>query len=329
MWPFCIVVPLKLLPQWIEETQWVASDIKIYKYYEDKKKQSVLNEIIIRENLNKDSALFNNYSDNVHFIVFTIYETLVSCHDVQAQHQWCIVHDQWNFKIAKQHKCDYDQMWLTSLNECFDTVILDKAHLVKNSIMKIQTVMLWLKMNFYLCLITTSLLTEMKDFAEFLRLIESVNTDELWSSAFLKAFDLNSDDDIDLYTLTSTHSARILCVILCAANQFVFADTVFSALAETKLQVIWQICIIHYTYIFWVSFNSSITIEEFLSHVKNTVIQTSFTSDKWCKYKKQTTDLTQRLVYTDTKIKRSQWSFEMLWKLMLICLWPDFQYIES
>ena len=184
---FFIIAPLKLLPQWIGKIQKIAPDIKIFKYHDDKKAQSVSEEFIIRNNLIKNHNMFNEDVDNTRSIIITTYETLISHHEVRAQQNWCVFWEHWNVNAAKQIKQEYDISWSGGLNNCFDTVVLNEAHLIKNSTTETLRAVQWIQSDFHLMLTATPLLAETKNFSDYLKLIESVNAEQLWSSENLRA----------------------------------------------------------------------------------------------------------------------------------------------
>ncbi|KAI9876566.1 MAG: hypothetical protein M1830_006198 [Pleopsidium flavum] len=211
--PFLVVVPVKLLDQWIEEIRKILPRVSIYKYYGDRRAKSIGGEIIIDKILTRKHSLFSGAPQNASAIIITTYGTLAYRHGVRAQYHWRVRHGQWNKTAAKKHEQDYDHVWPEGIAGQFDTVVLDEAHIIKNAGTDVHTAVRWLDAGFHLFLSATPLLAGARDFAGFLKLIEPSNSEELWSADSLNAMGLD-DEEVNSLHLEEYHPGNILCATI-------------------------------------------------------------------------------------------------------------------
>jgi len=176
----------------------------------DKRAKPIGREIIIDKNLTKNHSLFNGSPEDARVVIITTYGTLTHRHGVRAQYQWRCTHGRWNKEAAKKYSKDYDELWRSGIARCFDTIILDEAHFIKNIETDINTAVSWLEAPFHLFLSATLLLAGAKDFSGYLRFIEPANAAALWSAENLANWDL--DEEVNPFALEEDHPGSILCL---------------------------------------------------------------------------------------------------------------------
>ncbi|KAI9872234.1 MAG: hypothetical protein M1830_001879 [Pleopsidium flavum] len=234
--PSLIIVPVKLIDQWIDEIHRIVPEFTVYKYHGDRRAKPIGKEVIIGKVLKKNSFLFSGSPDNAQSLIITSYGTLAARHGVKAQFHWRTVSGQWNAVNATRKNKEYDNIWPSGLGQLFNTVVLDEAHSIKNEDTDINTAVSWLDSDFHLFLSATPLLAGSKDFGGFLKIIEPHDADQLWTPQNLSNLGLSKD--VNLYTLDEDHSGAILCVIMHAAREFVFKFGISPPVQGSRLRKI-------------------------------------------------------------------------------------------
>ena len=123
------------------------------------------------------------------------------------------------------------------MSNYFETIILNKVHLIQNLFAWSSVTIEWLNSDFHVCMFITSLFNVLENFKDFLSLLFS--NSKLWISVSLKKLDVNTT--INSFELQDNHLAAVLCYIIQAVKKFVYHDSVSSAVTEFWLKKIWMI----------------------------------------------------------------------------------------
>lgn len=179
-------------------------------------------------------------------------------------------------KKAKNDWRQYDEKWPGGLAKCFDTIILDEAHLVKNMETEVHGTIAWLKGRFHLCITATPLITGPHDFAGYLNLLEPSNANELWAPENLSSWKIGKG--VNPYELPVSQSGRKLCLTLQAAQNWIFDHDIPGHVAGSRLRQIWKECLIRRTYASKIPSDDGPTIGESLPRISASVIEPQFTA---------------------------------------------------
>ena len=298
---------------------------EVHKYHGDRRTRPVHGETIIQRNLGHLHPLFSELETNAKVIVITAPHTLAQRHGPRAQTTWRRK-KRYSKKFVDDHKGQYDAEWPDGLVDRFDTVVLDEAHSIKNEDTEINLTISWLHADFHIFLSATPLLAGARDFKGFLALIEPRNAAELWSSESLTAMGL--DADVNPFVLPPDHPGCILRATLKACNTFIFKYDITPTVAGYRMRKVWELCLIRRTYASHVPFSNQLTIGDALPKVHTSVYETAFNPAEQLQYDAIALELMPKLVRKDQKTKRTRWSFGILRKLSLACVWPDFMIFE-
>ena len=324
--PFLIIVPAQLLDQWITEIASITPTFQIHKYYGDYRLPDRPGVTVVKPPLSPMHPLLNGMESNAEAIIITSPHTLAKRHGPRAQSSWRRQNGR-DAAYIERYKDMYDPSWNTGLAKMFDTVVLDEAHAIKNEDTELNITMDWLDADFYIFLSATPLLSGIRDYRGFLKLIEPKNAAELWHPNNLEAMHLVRD--VNPYLLRHDHPGAILRATLRAADTFIFKTGISAAIGGYRLRDIWAASLIRRTYVSRVPYSNPLTIGEHLPKVHATIYETSFSPVEQTQYDSIATDFLSRLVYTDKTSGRPRWSFGNLRKLSLACIWPDILSIEE
>ena len=174
--PFLLIVPVKLIKQWKLKICWITLFIIIYKYYEDYWAKSVLNKMMIKKQLIKKHEFFWENSANIKTVILTSYDTMQRWYRLCSQFNWHMKFGKWQRTDVKDNYYSYDEWWSGELVKCFDIIIFDETHFIKNLDIEVHSIIAWLKMRFNLCITAISLITDSRNLTDYLHLLQSADT---------------------------------------------------------------------------------------------------------------------------------------------------------
>ena len=320
------MVPASLVDQWIRELGIIAPNFKVYRYHGDRRAKPRGRETIIDTDLTKRHALFQGQESSARSIVVTAYSTFAGRHGPGALYK-----ERTKQRLPKDVKeKEYqtlDPSWEKALDGCFEIIIMDEAHTIKNDEALSNVALAWLSASFHIFLTATPLLAGARDWKGFLKMIEPKDAEELWSTENLKAWNFHEDDNP--YELPDTNPAVELQLTVRAASGHIFRDNIDPIVQGSYLAKIWECCLLRRTQTSSIPFHSDRTIGSRLPKVHCQVFECTFIQPEQVAYDAIEHDLLRKLIYKDKKTKQPRWSFATLRKLNLACAWTRFRHIET
>lgn len=135
----------------------------------------------------------------------------------------------------KEYQC-FDEKWPGGLADCFDTIVLNEAHLIKNCETEVHGTIVWLKAHFHLCMTATPLIGEPWDFAGYLHLLQPSSAEAWWKPQQPSNWELGHT--VNPYELKLTHPGQKLCLTVKAAEEFIFAEGIRGRVAGSRMRQI-------------------------------------------------------------------------------------------
>ena len=172
-----IVFSFFLLNQWIQIFDRVITNVYRLRVYHDDTKIETWFDFVETKKFflnyfNKNHSLFDfEIKDNVWTIIFITSQTLIIRHDFNALR-----------KSRKNQNIDatitnLNENWNRALNDCFEMMIIDETHFIKNMQKNINTIINWFK-TWILKIIDISIFNEIQNFKKWMYLIQSLKAQE-------------------------------------------------------------------------------------------------------------------------------------------------------
>lgn len=215
--PTLIIVPPGLVYQWVDELHRATSKLKVYIYYGDYRKKSESNATVIDRRLTRDHELFDGHASRAKCVVITAYQSWALRHGPSAITDWRVSKLRMKVASARLIQDKIDPSWPGYLGGCFEQVILDEAHLVKNSNSNQACAVAWLDADFHVCLTATPIYNSLEDFSGFLPLL--LPRTSIWTEENLKRFGV--DETVNPFDLPHDHPASILQLSKKAQDKFI------------------------------------------------------------------------------------------------------------
>ena len=244
--PILVILLPDLIEQWADETKKFCPRFNPIIYHGDKRAKKASIHSRIEGILSRDDDIFNGNEENGNIIVLTSMATLVRRHGPNALTSYRTSEKGYSKDAASNIKYNLDDDWRHSLANCFDIVIIDEAHVIKNPETLAHTTVTWLNAHFTLLATASILPNSIHDFDEYIKLIE--NNDNLWDPLNLEA--MGVDRDVNPYTLPDEHPAICLRMTAHAVANFITdrAKPKYKDKAGYFISKIWARCMVRRTY---------------------------------------------------------------------------------
>ena len=237
-----------------------------------------------------------------------------------TSHTWNKRHNpQGRTEFKKKH---FNTAWSHNLQKCFDNDFIDEAHVIKNISVEITMTLLWLEIVFWILITGTVLANDVKDFKEFMKLLQHKKAKEWWKDDHLESLDVNAINN-NSYTLFDDHSKAKLRLTDEVVETFIL-ESFFDVVEKDRLLAkVYQQILLRRTHVFKVSFNSFIIIEENLLKVQSAIIECQSIDKEYVAYKTKADVLLKTLILSNNDQKKPRWSIAVKRKLNMIIVWLD------
>lgn len=151
--PTLVITPLHLVWQWTRENHEIMSKFDVFVHFCDEREAPPLTVGVLGK-LTRDDNISDKSHQTASIIALASYEILRSRHGPGRQNE--------TMKSSVLSELSPD--WSGNLSNCFGTVIMDEAHIVRNPQLQTSIAMTWLSTSFHLLLTTTPLYNSKHDF---------------------------------------------------------------------------------------------------------------------------------------------------------------------
>ena len=135
--PTLVIILPHLVWQWVSKLRAISSKFCIYVYFGDACEKPLVH-VLLLEKLSAQSAVFEDRPENNSAVVITSYQTLNSCHGPGRHAHWMQQTQCGRVSAGTAHQTMCPS-WGASLDGLFRLVILDEAHMLRNSHAHIST----------------------------------------------------------------------------------------------------------------------------------------------------------------------------------------------
>lgn len=322
--PILVVVPVHLMDQWITEFETVAKgQFDIYRYHGDYRVAAMGDETIVSGHLGKSHFLFNtNREQNARSVVITTYETLATRHGPGAQ-KADRINQGMSATQAQQISADLDPKWAKALDGCFEILVADEAHAIKNVRSQITRTLIWLDCSFNCLMTGTPTPNGMPDMAGYYPLIEARDAEAWWSEESLKR--MNIHHSVNPFDWPNHDEVAKLRMTEKAFRKFLLPSSIPPDVQGARIAQVWRNCLIRRTNASRVPFDSQSTIGDCLPRIHSTVVNCCYTVEEQVKYEVVEKDLLGKLIDKNAHT----YSFSVHRKLGLLTSWLSLLEIDK
>ncbi|GKZ61541.1 hypothetical protein AnigIFM49718_008260 [Aspergillus niger] len=307
--PTLIIVPPHLIEQWASELGNVSNKLKVLIYFGDNRTQGG-SSLFIKGRLSRDHDIFRPDYDGRYTVVLTTYQTLEARHGLSAVSQWHKKKYSSQYKPTDRIPSDYPY----ELRKCFDLVVCDEAHYLRNANSGTSLAVHWLRGSFNLLITATPFFnTRNTDFQGYSRLL---------------LFDRPTPPDMRPEELMSQDKYLLSVDFF---RKYIFPQTIDDHTSATRMRVLLKHLMIRRSMASAVPIGSERTIGRDIPPVVRKVFEVPFTQEEgdaynayWDKNRKVLT-----LDTTDPNTPRFKWVMQNLRRLVLGGSWLGFVMLES
>lgn len=291
-------------------------------YHGDKRTRKASKHERIEGLLSKTDEIFDGSEAKGYKIVLTSLATLVHRHGPSALMGFRTSEKGFSKPDAAKILEVMDNTWTHNLEGCFDIVIIDEAHVVKNPETASHLAVTWLKAEFVLLATASVLPNSIQDFAGYIRFIENDNT----LSQPEKLAAIGVDKDINPFILPDNHTAVALRLTSIAVEKFITSTSKHKDQAGHYLSKIWAQCMVRRTYASPDPQDPARKVGDSIVPLYSRRIATVFADDEFDWYTAVSYESERRLIMklNDGTIT---WNRKHARQLMLNSIWVGFSYI--
>jgi SNF2 family DNA or RNA helicase len=324
--PTLVILLPDLVKQWAREVRNFSSRFRPMIYHGDKRPKKSSSFERIDGVLSRHDTIFNGDEKNRNIIVLTSLATLVHRHGPNALIGYRTSTKGYSKAAATDIKYVMEDDWVHNLANCFDIVIIDEAHVIKNPETMSHTAVTWLNAKFTLLVTASVLPNSIRDFDGYIKFIE--NNNNLWDPTSLQA--MGVDKNVNPYTLPDTHPAVCLRLTAHAVTKFITDRANTKDKDKDKagyvLSKVWAQCMIRRTYQSPDPQNPDCKVCDSIAPLFSRRIAAAFTNEEAKWYASVSFESERRLV---TKLEDGTitWNRKHARQLVLNSTWIGFSYI--
>ena len=264
--------------QWIKNiTKFFSNFFRVIDYHEEFRSKNKINVLI------KNHEIFRSDLDIIVriIVIFTSHTWWNKRHDFQERNE---------FK-----KKNSNISWSHNLTNLFDNEFIDEIHVIKNISVEITIVMLWLEIVFWILIIDTVLVNDIRDFKEFMKLLQHMKAKKWWKDDYLKTLNVNAINN-NFYILFDDHFEVKLRFIDETIETFIINSFVDVIEKKRLLIKMYKQIFLNRIHVFRMSFDFLTIIEKHFFKVQSTTIECQLTENEYVVYKIKTNVLLKTLI---------------------------------
>jgi hypothetical protein len=255
--PTLLVVPAHHIEQWIDAIQLFTSDI-IIKVYDCENKRFA-RRVKYLSMLSKGSTEYSRLSEEsaARTVIISTYLTLTRWHgpDVlrnervrrrrddmpssgryQAQ-KW--VRDQFSLSTP-------DRSWSRDLNDCFERVIIDEGHEIRDESSAAWIAIRWLNCRYKIIVTATPMLNSAADFVGLVAMLGP--DDDVWDPDKIKELGITDPGKFDPWDLPESDPAHLLRFSARGLRNFVFNNRLTNGEVSLRMRQVLKQCLLRRSY---------------------------------------------------------------------------------
>ena len=145
----------------------------IYKYHGDAKRhEPIVGDKAILGRLSREHSIFDGSVANANVIVVSSYSTFTERHGPNMQKKWRINTCRMTRTESDSRMDELDPRWPDRLDLIFGFVVLDEAHIIKQTSNKTSITIKWLKAKFHILITATPIPNGIDDWKGYMPFIE-------------------------------------------------------------------------------------------------------------------------------------------------------------
>ena len=320
-----MIVFFIIFDQWVDEMLIFYFNFIVYVYWHDIKNLiNNENRRYVKNLLTKNHVICReNLLVNERIIVVITFQIQLDRHEIFAQSNWLSTKMKKTQKNIDVDRFDFDSRFSYEMINIFQPVVINEAHLIRNSKTYISISLSWLKVSFHVCISITSLFNNAWDFNEFLKMIESINA---WLEN--KMIEWIIDENENSFELFFNYLVISLQIIVKKFDKYIIANEINCVDKNIRMSQIWKQWLLRKSiasYIFFV--NERQIANDMFSFI---------TSQMMCKFiEKKKYFYNVLIVFLQKKLNKKLnnekivWNLNVLKKLILYNTWFDFKYVQQ
>ena len=317
--PTLILMPRKLIDQWMMQLELIAPGFfNIYKYYGDARRHyPIVGEKMVQGRLTREHEIFNSNVNTASTIVVSSYSTFTERHGPNTQKKWRVNKSRWSRTASDNEIDNLDPRWPDRLDHLFGYVVLDEAHIIKQTNNKTSICTKWLKANFHILVTAIPIPNGIEDWKGYMPFLEHQDAESWWTRDALDG--MGFEEDMNPYAFDDGHPAAKLQMTTRATRDWIYANRIDPAMKGLYLSKVWQKCMLRRTYSSQIPFKTGPTIGSRLPKVHAVLINCTYDERERQAYEEQTNILTGALfVPGAVGQRRVKWSLAVHRKLQML-----------
>lgn len=319
--PSLVLAPPSVMLQWVRELKRVSSDLQIYLYHGDKAAAVPEEGVEFISKLDRSHSIFDGSNKRRRAVVVSTYQSFARRHGPSPQDTWRVGNGA-DANTRKSLMNTLDVAWPGNLRDCFDVVVADDGHKLKNENTNISRTVTWLNARFNILSTGTPTSNSIADMAGYSPLV--FNDHDSWSTANLRL--LGVDENVQPFALADDDSAAVLRLNRQSLDQFVLDPSVDPVVAGHRFSKIYEKCLLKRSYSSRIPFDNDQTIGESIPPAHIRVLETEFTPEGQNQYDDLYKVLRRRLM-RPIHGGKVVWNMGVFRKLSLLTTWMGFEHV--
>ena len=339
--PTLILMPKVLLTQWKDEILRFTDQFRIVIYYGSPKKSTQEGVVYHKGKLERTSEYFNGDEINASTIIMSTYSTWGIRHGPKAQTEWLVSNHVETHKVTRLQARNWvDKTYAedvatkdsgAQLQDCFERVILDEGHEIRNMSAQVGTAVRWVGGKYRNVVTGTPTLSGLHDFCgimRFLQPLELESAKHLRKLGFPKAKGRDALKNVlkmfDPWSVEDDDPKAILKFTEAALEEWVFHRNTTMEMRGIRMRSVFKGCMIRRSLS---SVLNGKRIGDALPDVQRINIECEFTDIERQYYEHMYADTSSRLFKKNSDGGSVAWNTTTYRKLCLITAWLGMAYL--
>lgn len=328
--PVLMVMLTDLIDQWVGEVKGFSDVFDPIIYYGDDRECKSGGTVKVKGHLEKNHDIFKPHPKDKQFLVFTSLSTFMKRHGPSEVQKYRLSEKGFTKKQSETTYFINEPEFPGNLDGCFDVIVIDEAHSIKNDETSGHATIRWLNAQFLILATASVAPNRVNDFQGYMEFVDTGI--DLWTDENLRKWEVT--DKINPYELADNHPAACLRYTTKAVKKFITnvdkAKKPSPAPPDKSgfyMSMVWQRCMIRRTYASKNPAKPNHLIGEDICRFFTRRIVCRFTNAEFQKYEAISMEAEMKLIkFIDDKVV---WNRKWSRKLLLNSTWLGFHYISD